>query len=307
MNKVNYAAIDIGSNAVRLLIKCVNGDDANEPLSKVQMVRVPLRLGGDAFTKGKISKKKSKQLISLMKAYREILNIYDVVDYRACATSAMRDAANGPKLVAEIYDKTGISIEILDGEEEAKLLSDDRVEKITAQGGNFLYVDVGGGSTELNLVTDGALQWSKSFNIGTVRLLSGMVKPKDKEAFIQYLDNLAKEYDTLNIIGTGGNINKLIRLGAPENCTGKVNFLPAEKLHEITSALKQYSTDERMIKYRLKPDRADVIVPAADIFLAIVDRVRAPGVMVPTTGLADGIIDTIYLNRRDKKRPIGEP
>ncbi|KGN73707.1 exopolyphosphatase [Porphyromonas macacae] len=300
MDKVNYAAIDIGSNAVRLLIKSVNEPDAVEPLSKVQLLRVPLRLGGDAFTKGKISKKKSKQLISLMKAYKEIMSIYDVKEYRACATSAMRDSSNGKKLVEEIREKTGIAIEIIDGEEEARLLSDDRVEKITAWGGHFLYVDVGGGSTELNLVSEGQLEWSKSFNIGTVRLLSGMVNPAEKEAFIQFLEKVSAKYPEVNIIGTGGNINKLIRLAAPDRCTGQINLLPAEKLHSITEDLKSYTAQQRMARYNLKPDRADVIIPAADIFISIVDHLKAPGVLVPISGLADGIIDSIYL--KDKNR-----
>ncbi|WP_282918469.1 Ppx/GppA family phosphatase [Porphyromonas macacae] len=300
MDKVNYAAIDIGSNAVRLLIKSVNEPDAVEPLSKVQLLRVPLRLGGDAFTKGKISKKKSKQLISLMKAYKEIMSIYDVKEYRACATSAMRDSSNGKKLVEEIREKTGIAIEIIDGEEEARLLSDDRVEKITARGGHFLYVDVGGGSTELNLVSEGQLEWSKSFNIGTVRLLSGMVNPAEKEAFIQFLEKVSAKYPEVNIIGTGGNINKLIRLAAPDRCTGQINLLPAEKLHSITEDLKSYTAQQRMARYNLKPDRADVIIPAAEIFISIVDHLKAPGVLVPISGLADGIIDSIYL--KDKNR-----
>lgn len=300
MDKVNYAAIDIGSNAVRLLIKSVNEPDAVEPLSKVQLLRVPLRLGGDAFTKGKISKKKSKQLISLMKAYKEIMSIYDVKEYRACATSAMRDSSNGKKLVEEIREKTGIAIEIIDGEEEARLLSDDRVEKITARGGHFLYVDVGGGSTELNLVSEGQLEWSKSFNIGTVRLLSGMVNPAEKEAFIQFLEKVSAKYPEVNIIGTGGNINKLIRLAAPDRCTGQINLLPAEKLHSITEDLKSYTAQQRMARYNLKPDRADVIIPAAKIFISIVDHLKAPGVLVPISGLADGIIDSIYL--KDKNR-----
>lgn len=300
MDKVNYAAIDIGSNAVRLLIKSVNEPDAVEPLSKVQLLRVPLRLGGDAFTKGKISKKKSKQLISLMKAYKEIMSIYDVKEYRACATSAMRDSSNGKKLVEEIREKTGIAIEIIDGEEEARLLSDDRVEKITARGGHFLYVDVGGGSTELNLVSEGQLEWSKSFNIGTVRLLSGMVNPAEKEAFIQFLEKVSAKYPEVNIIGTGGNINKLIRLAAPDRCTGQINLLSAEKLHSITEDLKSYTAQQRMARYNLKPDRADVIIPAAEIFISIVDHLKAPGVLVPISGLADGIIDSIYL--KDKNR-----
>ncbi|WP_329904350.1 Ppx/GppA family phosphatase [Porphyromonas pogonae] len=300
MNKVNYAGIDIGSNAVRLLIKCVNEEDSLQLMSKVQLVRVPLRLGEDSFVKGRISKKKSKQLISLMKAYKELMTIYEVVDFRACATSAMRDAQNGDKLVREIYNKTGIKIEIIDGDEEAKMVSDDRLEKITSGGGNYLYVDVGGGSTELNLSVNGDKVFSRSFNIGTVRLLSGMVKPKVKESFKACLEEMNSQYDDIKIIGTGGNINKLIRLAAPDQYTGQINFLPLENLQRITDELKSYSKEERMYRYNLKPDRADVIVPAGDIFLAVANGIHANGVIVPTTGLADGIIDTIYMKHQQQ-------
>lgn len=304
-NPITYAAIDIGSNAVRLLIKSVNPDNEAEPLSKVQLVRVPLRLGGDAFTKGKISKKKAKQLISLMKAYKELMFIYDVQDYRACATSAMRDSANGKKLADTIYEKTGIVIEILKGEEEAELLSDDRVERLTAQGGNYLYVDVGGGSTELNLVVDGRLRSSHSFNIGTVRLLSEMVKPGERQAFSHYLRDLAAQYDSIRVVGTGGNINKLVRLAMPDPVVQRINILTTEKLMALTDELKQYSPGERMVRFGLKPDRTDVIVPAADIFVEVLTTLHADDVIVPISGLSDGIIDRIYL--RHHGTPVGEP
>lgn len=155
MKKVNYAAIDIGSNAVRLLIKCVNEENAPELMSKVQLIRIPLRLGEDAFTMGVISAEKEKKLIRLMKAYKQLMKIYDVVDYRACATSAMRDARNGKDIVRQIAKKTGIRVDIIDGQEEAHIVYDNHIEQLFASGQNYLYVDVGGGSTEINLISNG--------------------------------------------------------------------------------------------------------------------------------------------------------
>ena len=212
MKKVNYAAIDIGSNAVRLLIKCVNEENAPELMSKVQLIRIPLRLGEDAFTVGVISTEKEKKLIRLMKAYKQLMKIYDVVDYRACATSAMRDARNGKDIVQQIVKKTGIRVEIIDGQEEAHIVYDNHIEQLFASGQNYLYVDVGGGSTEINLISNGELKNSRSYNIGTVRMLSGMVKEEEKEALRTDLIGLATEYTPISIIGSGGNINKLFRL-----------------------------------------------------------------------------------------------
>ena len=182
MKKVNYAAIDIGSNAVRLLIKRVNEEGSPEGLmSKVQLIRIPLRLGEDAFTSGEISTEKTEKLIRLMKAYRQLMKIYEVTDYRACATSAMRDARNGKSIVRKIEKKTGIRIEIIDGQEEAHIVYDNHIEQLFEPGKNYLYVDVGGGSTEINLISEGELKSSRSYNIGTVRMLSGMVKNEEKE------------------------------------------------------------------------------------------------------------------------------
>lgn len=212
MKKVNYAAIDIGSNAVRLLIKCVNEENAPELMSKVQLIRIPLRLGEDAFTMGVISAEKEKKLIRLMKAYKQLMKIYDVVDYRACATSAMRDARNGKDIARQIARKTGIRVDIIDGQEEAHIVYDNHIEQLFASGQNYLYVDVGGGSTEINLISNGELKNSRSYNIGTVRMLSGMVKEEEKEALRTDLIGLAAEYAPTSIIGSGGNINKLFRL-----------------------------------------------------------------------------------------------
>ncbi len=293
MGKSHYAGIDIGSNAVRLLIKCLNEPGSTEPLSKVQLVRVPLRLGEDAFVDGRISKKKSKQLISLMKAYHELMEIYEVEAFRACATSAMRDAENGIELVDKIYEKTGIKIEIIDGREEAQLISSDLIRALSGQEEEtFLYVDVGGGSTELNLVRGSNLIESRSFDIGTIRQLSGKVRDEERESFGKYVQHLKETYGTLRLVGTGGNINKLLRLGAPSERANICN-LPVANLRAVADELRQYTPVERMLIFRLKPDRAEVIVPAADIFLLVAEITEATEIIVPTKGLADGIVDSV--------------
>ena len=293
MGKSHYAGIDIGSNAVRLLIKCLNEPGSTEPLSKVQLVRVPLRLGEDAFVEGHISKKKAKQLVSLMKAYRELMEIYEVSAFRACATSAMRDADNGEELVEKIYEKTGIKIEIIDGREEAQLISSDLIRSLSGEHEEtFLYIDVGGGSTELNLVRGSQLIESRSFDIGTIRQLSGMVRDEVRDSFRAYVQHLKEIYGTLRLVGTGGNINKLLRLGAPSE-RANICSLPVASLHAVADELRQYTPVERMLIFRLKPDRAEVIVPAADIFLLVADITEASEIIVPTKGLADGIVDSV--------------
>lgn len=300
MSKEHYAGIDIGSNAVRLLIKCVNTHEAQEALSKVQLIRIPLRLGEDAFTKGRIGKKKRKQLIALMRAYRELMDIFDVVSYRACATSAMRDADNRDEIVQDVYAETSIRIEVIEGREEAELISSDLIQGFDVDEQEiFLYVDVGGGSTELNLLQGRKLIDSESFNIGTIRQLSGMVRDGEFTAFRDYLSSVAARYPKVNIVGSGGNINKLLRLGAPAE-RGKVNYLPLQSLREVTEELKRYSSEERMIHFNLKPDRTDVIIPAADIFLLVSEVLRADGIVVPTKGLSDGIVDTLYRQNRSQ-------
>ena len=293
MGKSHYAGIDIGSNAVRLLIKCLNEPGSAEPLSKVQLVRVPLRLGEDAFVEGHISKKKSKQLVSLMKAYHELMEIYEVSAFRACATSAMRDADNGEELVEKIYEKTGIKIEIIDGREEAQLISSDLIRSLSGEHEEtFLYIDVGGGSTELNLVRGSQLIESRSFDIGTIRQLSGMVRDEVRDSFRAYVQHLKETYGTLRLVGTGGNINKLLRLGAPSE-RANICSLPVASLHSVADELRKYTPVERMLIFRLKPDRAEVIVPAADIFLLVADITEASEIIVPTKGLADGIVDSV--------------
>ena len=208
---VTYAAIDIGSNAVRLLIKQLESPEAPH-FTKVLLLRVPLRLGFDVFSTGSISEKKEKNMVRLMKAYRNLMRIYDVSDYRACATSAMRDAANGPEIIRAIEKKTGIRIEIIDGQEEARMIYNNHIEYMKGRKGNFMYVDVGGGSTEINLLSDGELVCSRSYNIGTVRILNEAVKESEWQRLGKDMKDLVLSYPGINLIGSGGNINKLIKL-----------------------------------------------------------------------------------------------
>lgn len=303
-DKIHYAGIDIGSNAVRLLIKCLNDESSEELLSKVQLVRVPIRLGEDAFMKGRIGKKKSKKLISLMRAYKELMEIYDVSNYRACATSAMRDADNGLELVQAIEEEVGIKIEIISGREEAQLISQDLINGADIDSeATFLYVDVGGGSTELNLVRHGELLQSHSFNIGTIRLLSGRVEQEEVRLFESYLAQIKESYGEVQVVGSGGNINKLLRLGAPAE-RAKVNFLKYTNLQSVYDELVKYTSEERMIRFRLKPDRADVIIPAAEIFLLVGRIICCEKIIVPTKGLSDGIIESIYKEQHSITTPI---
>ena len=303
-DKIHYAGIDIGSNAVRLLIKCLNDESSEELLSKVQLVRVPIRLGEDAFMKGRIGKKKSKKLISLMRAYKELMEIYDVSNYRACATSAMRDADNGLELVQAIEEEVGIKIEIISGREEAQLISQDLINGADINSeATFLYVDVGGGSTELNLVRHGELLQSHSFNIGTIRQLSGKVEQEEVRLFESYLAQIKESYGEVQVVGSGGNINKLLRLGAPAE-RAKVNSLKYANLQGVYDELVKYTSEERMIRFRLKPDRADVIIQAAEIFLLVGRIICCEKIIVPTKGLSDGIIESIYKEQHSITTPI---
>lgn len=289
-----YAAIDIGSNAVRLLIKKIKEDEslANKRLSKAMMLRVPLRLGFDVFTLGEVSDVKAVKLRRLMKAFRQLMKIYEVTDYRACATSAMRDAKNGKAVIKKILKDTGINIEVIDGQEEARMIYNNHLECLEDRMGNYVYVDVGGGSTEINLLTDGVLVQSLSYNIGTVRILSNAVKEETWQQMKDDLTRLTADYQGVNIIGSGGNINKLYRLADKKD--KKKLRLPITSLRALYEKLKPLTPEQRMEVYSLKADRADVIVPAAEIFLTIAEIVKAEYVHVPVIGLADGIIDNLY-------------
>ena len=297
--KTNYAAIDIGSNAVRLLIKEIKEEQGKAHFSKVLMLRVPLRLGFDVFDIGKISEKKEKNMIRLMKAFRHLMKIYDVKHCRACATSAMRDAKNGMDIIKQIEKKTGVHIDIIDGQEEAKIIYNNHVEHMEDQKGNYMYVDVGGGSTEINLLSEGQLVCSRSYNIGTVSMLNNAVKDSEWERLKNDLAELAKSYPQTNIIGSGGNINKLYRLADKKN--KKKMTMQVSVLQELHTRLKALSLEERMEQFGMKPDRADVIIPAGEIFLTIANIIGASYIHVPVIGLSDGIIDELYLQNKNNQ------
>ena len=300
MGKVNYAAIDIGSNAVRLLIKSIDREALQEKkIKKVMMLRVPLRLGFDVFSIGELSEKKADKLRRLMKAFRQLMKIYDVDDYRACATSAMRDARNGRTIIKKIEKDTGIRIEIIDGQEEARMIYNNHIECMEDRLGNYMYVDVGGGSTEINLLTNGELVWSVSYNIGTVRMLSNAVKEGTWQQMEEELMKVTEGVAAINIIGSGGNINKLFRLADKKD--KKLQRLPVSSLQTVYDVLKPLTPEERVEAFSLKQDRADVIVPAAEIFLKIAEVVHAEYIYVPVIGLSDGIIDNLYAKSLEKE------
>ncbi len=290
----HYAAIDIGSNAVRLLIKEVGSseDSSIRHLSKTLLVRVPLRLGFDVFLLGEVSLLKQEKLLRLMKSFRQLMKIYDVETYRACATSAMRDSSNGKSIIKKIKKSTSINIEIIDGTEEARLIYGNRVECLPEEVGNWVFVDVGGGSTEINIMVEGNLIHSVSYDIGTVRILSGADCEQSWALLRDDLTKLEKKYGKMNIIGSGGNINKLFRMALKKD--KKKKRMTIESLKEIYQILKPLSIMQRMDKFGLKQDRADVIIPAAEIFLSIAEIIGADYVYVPVVGLADGIIDSLY-------------
>ena len=300
MGKVNYAAIDIGSNAVRLLIISIDREAVQEKkIKKVMMLRVPLRLGFDVFSIGELSEKKADKLRRLMKAFRQLMKIYDVDDYRACATSAMRDARNGRTIIKKIEKDTGIRIEIIDGQEEARMIYNNHIECMEDRLGNYMYVDVGGGSTEINLLTNGELVWSVSYNIGTVRMLSNAVKEGTWQQMEEELMKVTEGVAAINIIGSGGNINKLFRLADKKD--KKLQRLPVSSLQTVYDVLKPLTPEERVEAFSLKQDRADVIVPAAEIVLKIAEVVHAEYIYVPVIGLSDGIIDNLYAKSLEKE------
>ena len=274
------------------MIKNVKEDSmGNMEFSKVLFLRIPLRLGKDVFTLGEISDERQRMMMHMIKSYKQLMKLYNVCKYRACATSAMRDARNGEKILKKIRKETGIEIEILEGGEEARLLYNNAIESAESVKGNYAYVDVGGGSTEISLLSDGKLVGSCSYNIGTLRLLSGAVSPDVIDTMRSDLTVYAKEYPGIIIVGSGGNINKLSRMFHESSKKSKNNVLPVKNLQQIHDEIKPLTVAERIAKYGLKPDRADVIIPAAEIFLNVAQALNCTEIHVPNISLADGIID----------------
>lgn len=295
MQNNNYAAIDIGSNGARLLIKNVKEDSmGNVDFTKVLFLRIPLRLGKDVFSIGEISDERERMMMCMTKSYKQLMRLYNVEMYRACATSAMRDARNGKRILKRIKKKTGIDIEILNGSEEAKILYNNSLEAADCINGNYAYVDVGGGSTEISLLSNGELVGSCSYNIGTLRMLSGAVAPDTVANMRSDLKEYAEKYPNIVIVGSGGNINKLSRLFHESSKKAKKNILPVSSLQRLHDDMKPMTINERIAKYGLKTDRADVIIPAAEIFMTVAQALGCSEIHVPNISLADGIIDGLY-------------
>jgi exopolyphosphatase/guanosine-5'-triphosphate,3'-diphosphate pyrophosphatase len=285
------AAIDIGSNAARLLInEVMDGDDGTPEFVKLNLVRVPLRLGFDVFDTGMISQARADMLIQTLKSYRHLLNAYGVTHFTACATSAMRDAKNAKEVLGLASRETGISIEVISGEKEATLIYENHFAETFGRSGSFLYIDVGGGSTELTLFTNGRLQAKRSFDIGTIRLLKDMVNATKWEEMKEYLKDQTKGLKELRAIGSGGNINKVFSLSRRKE--GKP--LELDQLRDYHRELGSISVERRMKLYKLREDRADVIVHALTIYINAMRWAGCDEIHVPKIGLADGLIHHLY-------------
>jgi exopolyphosphatase/guanosine-5'-triphosphate,3'-diphosphate pyrophosphatase len=288
---LKLAAIDIGSNAVRLLITNVIPTRDHTYYQKVSIIRLPIRLGADSFPAGKISRKNSKRLLKGIRSYKLLMEVHGVEDYRACATSALREAKNGDELTKEVFSKTGINIEIIDGKEEAKLIFAAKLfDKIHPKEDSFLYIDVGGGSTELTLFHRGKLVNSQSFRIGTVRLLNNIVKAERWKEMQDWIEANIRGIDNIAMIGSGGNINRTFKM------SGKKPGEPLEYnyIAGFLDELKGYSKEELITIKGLNLDRADVIFPALQIYLFATEKAGAMKMYVPKIGVNDGIIRDLY-------------
>ena len=288
---MRLAAIDIGSNAARLLISEVTYDANGKPkFNKIDLVRVPLRLGFDVFEKGEISDHRIDMILQTMKAYRHLLNVYDVKDFKACATSAMRDAKNGADIINRIREETGIDIEIISGSDEAAFIYENHVAENLDKDHSYLYIDVGGGSTELTFFSNNKLVFKDSWNIGTIRLLKNKVMESMWDEMKENIKTKTKGHKEVTAIGSGGNINKIFSLSK----TKEDRPLPLQLLRDYYKELSNVSLIDRINIYKLKEDRADVIVPALLIYLNAMRWAGAHEIYVPRVGLADGLIQHLY-------------
>ncbi len=286
-----YAAIDIGSNAVRVLISnVVTTADTPPKYMKSSLVRVPIRLGQDSFTVGEISEANIKRMVKAMKAFKLIMKVNKVKRYMACATSALREANNAEEVIQTIKKKTGIGIQIIDGKREAEIIATTNIFESINKNRTFLFIDVGGGSTEFSVLVKGERVVSKSFKVGTVRMINNMVSEKVWEEIKEWIETHTKDYSKLALLGSGGNINKLFKIAKVKE--GRpLSFI---KLNTLYNELNQLDYNERIIQWELNPDRSDVIIPATQIYLKALQWSGASEIFVPKIGLADGMIKVLY-------------
>ncbi len=288
---MKLAAIDIGSNAARLLISEVTIDDKNNAsFNKVSLTRVPLRLGFDVFDTGKISEHKIKLLLFTMKAYLNLLQAYEVKYLKACATSAMRDATNAAEIISMIKNETGIEIEVISGSDEASFIYENHVAENLDKDHSYLYIDVGGGSTELTFFGNNKLVFKDSYNIGTIRLLKGKVTDETWDEMRENIKSKTKGYKEVTAIGSGGNINKIYTLSKRKD----TKPLPLDLLRDFYKELSNVSLEDRMNIYKLRADRADVIVPALQIYVNVMRWAGSEEIYVPKIGLADGLVQHLW-------------
>ncbi len=288
---MRLAAIDIGSNAARLLITdVIAGPQAVPEFIKVVLVRVPLRLGFDVFDKGEISPAKTEKIIKTIKSYKLLLDVYEVKHLRACATSAMRDATNAAEIIKKVKTETGISIEVISGQEEASFIYENHIAENMTGDESYLYIDVGGGSTELTFFSDGKLIFKESFNIGTIRLLKNQVNEAAWDEMKEFINKKTKGYHHVTAIGSGGNINKIFSISKKKE--GKP--LTLGLLRDYYKEFSNLSLAQRISLYKLREDRADVIVPALLIYINAMRWADAEDIFVPKIGLADGLIHSLY-------------
>lgn len=290
-----YGAIDIGSNAVRLLVaNVIEEKDKETKFRKSSLVRVPIRLGADAFVTGEISENNKNRMVEAMKAFSLLMKVHGVEKYKACATSAMREASNGEQIVEKIFEESGIQIDIIDGAKEAAIISSTDLKHLINSDETYLYVDVGGGSTEFTLFSRGEIVNSKSFKIGTVRLINN-TKEKNKKIFSKVQNWIVKntmDFKRISLIGSGGNINKLFKMSGLE--LGRpMSYIYLNAQFEF---LKSMTYEERISELSLNPDRADVIIPATKIYLSAMKWSGARRIYVPKIGLSDGIVKSLYYN-----------
>lgn len=294
---MKLAAIDIGSNAARLLITEVIQEANKKPVfNKMNLIRVPLRLGFDVFENKIISPEKTQMLLQTLKAFRHLINAYQVDAIKACATSAMRDAANAAEILSIVKNETGLDIDVISGDTEANLVYENHVAENMDKDHSYMYIDVGGGSTETSFFSNGRLAFKKSYNIGTIRLLKKMVTEKDWEEMKEDIKEATRGHKNVIAIGSGGNINKVFSMSKRKE--GKP--LQLELLRDYYKELDAVSVEERITKYGLREDRADVIVPALLIYINVMRWAGAEEISVPKIGLADGLIQHLWGEVKDR-------
>lgn len=295
-----FAAIDIGSNAMRLLFCRVYLVDGKPHFNKEELIRMPIRLGEDVFLQGKITDAKADRLIMALQGFSQLIKAYGVAGYRAVATSAMRDASNGMQIIERIKNESDLTVEIIDGKNEAALVFSNHIEEMLNPKHAYLYIDVGGGSTELTLYFDNKVIAAKSFNIGTVRMLLEKVAKEEWEEMKSWLKRNTTGIHPLSAIGSGGNINKIFKMSGKK----ETKHLSYERLKGIYEMLCSYTYQERIERLDLKPDRADVIIPAAKVFLTVMKNADIEKVFVPQVGLSDGLVHQMYeTHKKNQKSP----